>query len=56
MRYLGSAIHIVPRVENCGIVHRKRFTAENAEVAEEIVALNLCVLCGESFLCCAQYG
>jgi len=40
----------VPRVENCGIIHRKRSTAENAEVAEDIVVSNLCALralCGE---------
>jgi len=28
----------VPRVENCGITNRKVIIAENAEVAEEIVA------------------
>jgi len=49
--HAASLSSIVPHVENCGIFHRKGFTAENAEVAEEIVASNLCVLCalcGES--------
>jgi len=40
----------VPRSENRGIFHRERFTTEHAEVAEEILAANICVLgalCGE---------
>jgi len=41
---LGFVGGMAPSVENCGIVHKRRFTAENVEVAEEIFLSNHCVL------------